>query len=150
MKKSLLIITVLLLFTSCLTTKISDLETNPGAYGGKIVKVSGVVTKAIKIPFTTYYVYELTDKTGDIVIFSSNERVKGRSVKIDAKVVAYSSSDDKKSTEIVVTSIKDFLIERKLVEKEKADKVSKSISSVIISALDKLELTYFLIESANE
>lgn len=149
MKKILLIITTLLL-TSCLTTKIEDLENNPGAYGGKIVKLGGVVTKSIKIPFTTYYVYELTDKTGDIVVFSSNERIKGSSVTIDAKVVAYNSSDDIDKTEIVVTSIRDFLVGRNLIDKEKADNVSKTISKVIITTLDKLELTYFLIESTDE
>lgn len=148
--KKLVIIGVVVLLASCLTTKIVDLKENPTKYAGSVVKVTGVVTKVINIPLTEYLIYELTDETGDIIVFTSNEKRKGESIRIDAKVVAYSSGDDKNSSIEIVNALKDFMISKNLASEEKATKLSKSISKVVIAALDRLELTYFLIESNNE
>ncbi len=47
---------------------IGDLLANPAAYQGKNVKVAGVVTNAVQLPFVGTRLYTVRDNTGEIAV----------------------------------------------------------------------------------
>ncbi len=47
---------------------IGDLLENPTAYQGKTVKVAGVVTNAVQVPFVGTRLYTVRDNTGEIAV----------------------------------------------------------------------------------
>ncbi|OQY38559.1 MAG: hypothetical protein B6229_05680 [Spirochaetaceae bacterium 4572_7] len=145
MKKIVIVVLLITLTMSCVT-KISNLKSNPGKYAGNSVKISGVVTKLVKVPFTEYTFLELTDKSDNILIFSLNEHKKGQNTTISAKVIGYSSEDQQQSTLLVIGSIEQFLLDSGIFNEENVTKPAKKIGETISKALAAMDATYFLIE----
>ncbi len=52
---------------------IGDLLANPAAYQGKNVKVAGVVTNAVQLPFVGTRLYTVRDNTGEIAVVTYGE-----------------------------------------------------------------------------
>ncbi len=52
---------------------IGSLVENPAAYQGKTVKVAGVVTNAVQVPFVGSRLYTVRDKTGEIAVVTYGE-----------------------------------------------------------------------------
>lgn len=52
---------------------IGDLLANPAAYQGKNVKVAGVVTNAVQVPFVGTRLYTVRDNTGEIAVVTYGE-----------------------------------------------------------------------------
>lgn len=148
--KAIYLLFIILLLSSCLTTKIEDIKADPLSYIDKDVKVKGRVEKLVNIPFTDYSFLELKDESDNIVVFTLNDHVKGEEVVIKARVVAYSSENHKKSTEAVITSISNFFVENNIFTAEDVEKPASTIGKFISSILKKMEAAYFLIESSDE
>jgi len=52
---------------------IGDLLASPAAYQGKNVKVAGVVTNAVQVPFVGTRLYTVRDNTGEIAVVTYGE-----------------------------------------------------------------------------
>ncbi len=52
---------------------IASLLDNPAQYQGKTVKVAGVVTNAVQVPFVGSRLYTVRDKTGEIAVVTYRE-----------------------------------------------------------------------------
>jgi hypothetical protein len=57
-----------LLACSRVTTKIADIQENPGQYENRQVWVHGTVTSSAKLPFMDESFYTLADSTGEITV----------------------------------------------------------------------------------
>ncbi|MGL1891724.1 MAG: hypothetical protein OCD02_08855 [Spirochaetaceae bacterium] len=141
------IILILLSFSllSCVTT-IENLKDEPVKYAGTVVSIRGEVTNKINIPFTDYSLLELTDSTGKIIIFSVNDYNKSDKVRLKTKVIAFDSENLEQSTQNIISSIENFLIEKLSSDKKSVSKASKNIGKTVSAILNKIEATYFLIE----
>lgn len=144
MKKVLLVLTVLFAF-SC-TTTIGALKQSPEKYVGEVVAVKGEVTKVVSIPFSDYSFFELADKTDNIVVFTLNERNKGEMLTIKAEVIGYDSSDQEKSTKLIVDKVETFFLNNIKADEDKVKKNAETVGKFISSILKKMKATYFLIE----
>lgn len=141
------IIVILLSFTlfSCVTT-IESLKQNPGKYAGQVVSVKGEITKLVKIPFTDYSFFEIKDKTDNIIVFTTAKHKKGDLVTIKSKVVGFDSSDQKKSTIVIIENIEELLINNIKLDEKKLKKTAKNIGETLTKALASLDATYLLLE----
>ncbi len=145
MKKFFLFFLCITLF-SC-TTTIINLKDNPQSYIGKSVKINGEITKIIKIPFTDYSLFEFKDKTGNILVFSLKDHVKGENLTITTKVIVYDSSEQEKSTKIIIDNIENFILETLKIDESKVKKISDLIAKAAVKILDSMNASYFLIET---
>ncbi len=146
MKKLLLILLSVTLF-SCVTT-IGNLKKDPAKYVGQLVTVKGEVTKLIKIPFTDYSFFEIKDKTDNIIVFTLAEHNKGDYITIKSKVVGFDSSDEKKSTMLIIENIEEFLIKNIKLDEAKLKKTAKNIGETLSKVLNGMDATYFLLEQS--
>lgn len=144
MKKLAIILLAFTLF-SCVT-KIESLKSNPTKYVGEVVSLKGTVSKYIKIPLTDYAFFELKDTTGNIIVFSMSKYNKNQNVTLKAKVVGYDSTNQEKSSKVVIEAVEDFLIDNTKMESKKIKDSSKKIGGVLSKALNGMNATYFLIE----
>lgn len=148
MKSKFLIVLAFLIVASSCVTKIADLKSNPLKYANTTVSVNGEITKLIKIPFTDYRFYEIKDNTDNIIVFSLNDRNKGDIITIKAEVIVYDSSNHKQSTEKIMESISNFLVDNG-IESKSSDKIISTLTNGAIELLSNIEKTYFLIEESN-
>lgn len=147
MKKILLILISITMF-SCVTT-IGNLKKDPGKYVGQIVTVKGEVTKLIRIPFTDYLFFEIKDQTDNIIVFTLAEHNKGDYITIKSKVVGFDSSDEKKSTKVIIENIEKFLINNIKLDEVKLKKTAKTIGGTLSKVLSGMDATYLLLEQPN-
>lgn len=146
MYKYLLLITLFISLLSC-TTKIEYINKNPVYYSGKVVKLTGTVTKIIPIPLTEYSFIELKDSTDDIVVLTIHEYKKNDNVKLRAGVVALDTSKGENYSLNIIKSIEKILVNKYNVDKKGVRLTAETISYYLINIMDAFEATYFLIES---
>lgn len=144
MKKILLLLLSIILF-SC-STKIADLRTNPEKYAGEIVTVMGEVTKLIKIPFTDYSFFEISDKSDNIIVFTLVEHKIKDVVKFKAKVLGYDSTNQEASTLSIIESVEGFILNNIKIDESKVKKSAELIGKTLIKALNTSSGTYLLME----
>lgn len=147
MKRLLIVAIVSVMFFSC-ATKISNIKNSPEKFAGQTVNVKGEVTKLIKIPFTDYSFFEISDKSDNLTVFSLNDHIKGDVITFRAKVVGFDSTDQNESTIKVIAAVEDFILKNIKIEKSKVNKTAEAIGNALSKALNASSATYFLIEQS--
>lgn len=145
MKKLIIILFAAGLFVSC-ATKIGDLKTNPEKYIGQTVIVRGEVTKLVKIPFTEYSFFEISDKSDNIIVFTLTDHTKGDLITFKAKVVGYDSTNAEASTLTVIDAVEEFILNSIKIDESKVKKTSEVIGRTLTKALELSSGTYLLLE----
>lgn len=70
------------------TTSISDLKNHPGRYQDRTVRIDGVVTDSVGLPFIPFRFYKVDDGTGELTVLSQGTRMpaKGEHVRVKGRV----------------------------------------------------------------
>lgn len=145
---SRIILFFLVLFTgaSLSALSINKLKSNPDRYCGDNVRLRGDVTFKASIPLTGMLVYILDDGSGSVLVFSAFPKEKGDRVSIRADVVAYVGEENKKGREKVIERISDYLVDKDILDRNKAEKVSDLSLKFINSVADAATGVWFVIE----
>lgn len=137
---------LLILISPLTAVSIEKLKGNPQRYNGDIVRIRGNVTFKASIPFTELLVYTLEDKTGSILVFSAFPKERDEKISIKAEVVAYLGEENEDQREDVIESISDYLVEKEILERDSARKVSEVSLRFINSMADAVTGIWFVIE----
>lgn len=125
---------------------IDKLKDNPDRYNGDIVRLRGEVTFKAAIPFTDLLVYILEDDTGSILVFSAFPKEREERIRIKAEVVAYVGEENEDDREDVIDRISDYLVDKEILERDNARKVSEVSLKFINTMADAATGVWFVIE----
>jgi hypothetical protein len=148
MKKVNLIIAlvVVMVFTGC-TTQIARLKQNPQEYLGKIVALSGSVTKSVKIPLTGFFVFLYEDSSnGPIAVFSTKEHKEGESFVLKGKVIAFPEEGTNQAAADATAYITDLLVNHNFAKRKTAETIAVGALKVIKTVSKGLGSVFFLVE----
>ena len=132
--------------TQLFAISIDRLKDNSQRYNGDIVRLRGYVTFRAGIPFTDLLVYTLEDKTGSILVFSVYPKERDERVSIKAEVVSYDGEENEAQRLEVINKITDYLVDKEIMERSNARKVSEVSLKIINSAANAITGTWFVIE----
>lgn len=145
-KKILLFCLVFALAIPISALSIDRLKNNPDRYKGDTVRLAGEATFVAGIPFTDLQVYILEDNSGSILVFSAFPKEIDEKARIKAEVIAYIGDDKEKDREEAIDSITDYLVEKEILERNGARKVSEISLKFLNTVAEAATGVWFVIE----
>lgn len=145
-RKIFIMVLLLTLSASLSALSIDKLKDNPDRYNGDIVRLRGDVIFKAGIPFTDLLVYILEDRTGSVLVFSAFPKERDERISIKAEVVAYVGDENEEEREDVIERISDYLVEKEILERDGARKVSEISLKFINTMADVATGVWFVIE----
>ena len=146
LKKYLFIVLLIIIISPVSAVTINRIKDNPARYNGKTVRLRGQVVFKAGIPFTDLLVYKLEDRTGSILVFSAFPKDRDERISIKAEVIAYIGEDNEEQREQTIERISDYLVEKEILEREQAGKVSEISLRFIRTIANAATGTWFVIE----
>lgn len=64
---------------------VSQLQSQPGRFHDRSVRVVGTVTTSFGVPFVGMQMYRIEDGTGELLVLSSSRRVPGRGARVEVR-----------------------------------------------------------------
>ncbi len=149
MKKNLLFFGMLVIitvwFVSCVTTS-AGIKSNPQAYSGRKVRLSGEITVLVKVPLTAISVYVFEDKEGKVAVLSGAVHEKGERFILKGTVSAFPEKDLQGSSGKMIKTIEKFLVEKDIVSRDKAEKAASAVGKALDQLLKKLGSAFIITE----
>lgn len=146
MKKILIALLLTGITVSLPALSIDKLKDDPERYQGDTVRLRGDVTFRAGIPFTDLLVYVLDDGSGSVLVFSAFDKQKGERASIRAEVIAYVGEENEKGRQEIIGKISDYLVEKDILDRDKAVKVSEISLKFINTIADAATGVWFVIE----
>ncbi|MBB6478742.1 hypothetical protein [Spirochaeta isovalerica] len=125
---------------------IDRLKSNPERYKGDTVRLSGEVTFVAGIPFTDLQVYILEDNSGSLLVFTAFPKELDERTRIKAEVIAYIGDNKERDREDAINRISDYLVEKEILERKAARKVSEISLKFLNTVADAATGVWFVIE----
>lgn len=145
-KNIVLMIVFISLIVPLNSMSIDRLKDNPDRYKGDIVRLAGKVTFKAGIPFTDLQVYILEDKSGSVLVFSAFPKERDERIRIKAEVIAYVGDQNEGDREELIDRISDYLVDKEILERKNARKVSEISLKFINGMADVATGVWFVIE----
>lgn len=134
-----------LAFASLFSTDIADIEADPRLYVGQTIRLRGEVTESVALPLGGLSLQTVYDRTGSILLLSSQDRMVSDRVRVRASVVGINTERAVTASSDVLAAIADA-IEPYVEDPERADRVAGIVSRALTRLLPATDSALFLVE----
>lgn len=129
-----------------IATRIATIQDDPNAFVGQTVRIRGEVTQRRAIPLTDYEIQAFYDGSGTLLVLSDVSRNVADRARPRVRVIGVATDDASAAAPDFVAGIADFLVERNVVRRDRADRAAERLAVGVQTVLTLFDATWFAIE----